>query len=299
MTKVHDATNKNVYFTEQFTAPGNFSGDFSWHMLNIVIGSKNNWAKTVLEWNVANNHSLGPRTPGGCTTCLGAVTIDGNNYTRNVAYYIIGQISKFVKPGALRVDTSSNNNDVVVAGFKNPDGSMVLVSHNKGTTSANVKIVSGSSAFNYVITAASAVTFNWSTGGTTIPVTVINVTPTSASVIVNNTTQLKATIIPANATNTNVNWESSNTAVATVNASGLVAGIKIGTATITATSQDGSKTATAAISVKNQEPFGGTPASIPGTIQAENYDLGGQNVAYNDSDATNNGNQYRKRKLQI
>jgi GH18 family chitinase len=37
----------------------------------------------------------------------------------------------------------------------------------------------------------------------------------------------------------------------------------------------------------------GVPAVIPGTIEAENYDNGGQGVAYNDSDATNNGGQYR------
>jgi alpha-glucosidase len=36
-----------------------------------------------------------------------------------------------------------------------------------------------------------------------------------------------------------------------------------------------------------------TVATIPGTIQAENYDKGGQAVAYNDADTTNNGAQYR------
>ena len=40
-------------------------------------------------------------------------------------------------------------------------------------------------------------------------------------------------------------------------------------------------------------PYGGTPAQIPGTIEAENYDLGGQGQAYNDSDPQNNGGQYR------
>ncbi len=40
-------------------------------------------------------------------------------------------------------------------------------------------------------------------------------------------------------------------------------------------------------------PYGGTPAQIPGTIEAENYDLGGQGNAYNDSDPTNNGGLYR------
>jgi len=42
-----------------------------------------------------------------------------------------------------------------------------------------------------------------------------------------------------------------------------------------------------------QSPYGGTPWAIPGTIQAENYDLGGEGVAYHDNDSANNGGQYR------
>ncbi len=42
-----------------------------------------------------------------------------------------------------------------------------------------------------------------------------------------------------------------------------------------------------------QGPYSGTPAVIPGTIEAENYDTGGQGTAYHDNDATNNGGQYR------
>lgn len=42
-----------------------------------------------------------------------------------------------------------------------------------------------------------------------------------------------------------------------------------------------------------QSPYSGTPAPIPGKIEAENFDNGGQGVAYNDNDAANNGGQYR------
>ncbi len=38
-----------------------------------------------------------------------------------------------------------------------------------------------------------------------------------------------------------------------------------------------------------QGPFGGSARPIPGTIEAEDYDVGGQGVAYNDADAVNNG----------
>jgi glucosylceramidase len=170
MSTVRNATNKNVYFTEQYTGSGgSFSGDFGWHMQNVVIGSTNNWAKTVLEWNAANNSGLGPRTPGGCNTCLGAITVNNStSYTKNVAYYIIGQISKFVKPGALRISSSSSSGSIFSAGFKNPDGSIALVVYNSGSANT-IKVVSGSSAFNYSVPASSAVTFNWGAG--TPPVT--------------------------------------------------------------------------------------------------------------------------------
>jgi len=165
MSTVRNATNKNVYFTEQYTGSGgNFGGDFGWHMQNVVIGSTNNWSKTVLEWNAANNPSLGPRTPGGCNTCLGAITVNNStSYTKNVAYYIIGQISKFVKPGAVRISSSSTSGTIQTVGFRNPDGSIALVVYNSGSANT-LKVVSGSSAFNYTVPASSAVTFNWSAG---------------------------------------------------------------------------------------------------------------------------------------
>lgn len=166
MSTVKNATNKNVYFTEQYTGSGgSFTGDFGWHMQNVVIGSTNNWSRTVLEWNAANNSSLGPRTPGGCNTCLGAITVNNStSYTKNVAYYIIGQISKFVKPGAVRIGASSTNSSIQSVAFKNPDGSTALVVYNSGGSSNTIKVVSGSSAFNYAVPASSAVTFTWSSG---------------------------------------------------------------------------------------------------------------------------------------
>ena len=42
-----------------------------------------------------------------------------------------------------------------------------------------------------------------------------------------------------------------------------------------------------------ETPFGGTAAAVPGVIEAENYDLGGQGLAYNAVGATNNGGTYR------
>jgi GH18 family chitinase len=59
---------------------------------------------------------------------------------------------------------------------------------------------------------------------------------------------------------------------------------------------DVGNTGTSVVSVSvnvPQAPYGGTRASIPGTIELENYDLGGQNVAFNDLTPTNQGGAYR------
>lgn len=73
----------------------------------------------------------------------------------------------------------------------------------------------------------------------TIKVTSINLS-TTASVDVGATVKLTATVSPANATNKELTWTSSDTSVATVGTNGNVKGIKAGTVTITATAKDGS-----------------------------------------------------------
>jgi uncharacterized protein YjdB len=88
-----------------------------------------------------------------------------------------------------------------------------------------------------------------------VAVTGVSVSPTTASISAGLTQQLTATIAPANATNQNVTWKSSNTAVATVSAAGLVTAIAAGTATITVTTSDGGKTATSAITVNASTNF--------------------------------------------
>ena len=82
-----------------------------------------------------------------------------------------------------------------------------------------------------------------------VNVTGVTLIPTSASLSVNGTQQLTATIAPANATNKNITWTSSNNAVATVSSSGLATAITTGSAVITVTTQDGAKTATCNITV--------------------------------------------------
>ncbi|WP_241575031.1 Ig-like domain-containing protein [Rosenbergiella nectarea] len=83
----------------------------------------------------------------------------------------------------------------------------------------------------------------------TSEVTSVVVAPNSANVAVGATRQLTASVSPSTASNQSVNWSSSDTTLATVDNKGLVTGVKAGNVTITATTADGGKTATSAITV--------------------------------------------------
>ena len=83
-----------------------------------------------------------------------------------------------------------------------------------------------------------------------VAVTGVTVGPATSTGAVGSTVQLTATIAPAGATGKKVTWSSSDSTVATVDVRGLVKRLKVGTATITATSQDdATKTGTSAITV--------------------------------------------------
>jgi glucosylceramidase len=140
LTTVHDAhPDKNLYFTEQWTgANSSFNGDLTWHVKNVIIGSVRNWSKVALEWNLANDPSYNPHTPGGCTECKGALTIDGN-ITRNVSYYIIAHAAKFVPPGSVRI-ASNIVGTLHNAAFKTPEGKKVLIVVNDGVNPSSFNI---------------------------------------------------------------------------------------------------------------------------------------------------------------
>jgi glucosylceramidase len=160
LTTVHDAyPTKNVYFTEQYTAStGSFAGDLDWHLKNVVIGSVQNWGRIALEWALATDASYGPHTSGGCTTCLGAVTV-APAITRNVGYYIIAHASKFVPPGSVRIGSTSTGS-LNAAAFRTPAGQTVLLVENDGgDASFNVRM-SGAWAPTTLVAGAVA-TYVW------------------------------------------------------------------------------------------------------------------------------------------
>jgi glucosylceramidase len=161
LSQVHTAyPDKQVYFTEQYTAStGDFGGDLRWHVKNVLIGSTRNWSRTALEWNLANDASYGPHTPGGCTTCKGALTI-GGTVSRNVAYYIIGHASKFVPAGSVRIASNIAGNLQNVA-FATPAGRKVLIVENDGTSDTSFNIRFNGKWVSTTLPAGSVGTYIW------------------------------------------------------------------------------------------------------------------------------------------
>ena len=137
---VHNAhPEKNVYFTEQWVGgPSNFGEDLKWHIKNLIIGAPRNWSKNVIEWNLASDPNYFPHTPGGCSTCLGAITV-GNDVTRNVGYYIIAHASKFVPMGSVRIKSSITGNIANVA-FITPNGKKVVIALNEGNATESFNL---------------------------------------------------------------------------------------------------------------------------------------------------------------
>ncbi|MES2777002.1 MAG: glycoside hydrolase family 30 beta sandwich domain-containing protein [Bacteroidota bacterium] len=160
--QVHNAyPNKHVYFTEQWVGgPANFGSNLSWHVENLIIGATRNWSRNVLEWNLAADPFYNPHTVGGCTTCLGAITVNGPAVTRNVAYYIIASASKFVRPGSVRI-ASNNIGNLVNVAFKNPAGKKILIVLNKGNSSEAFHIRSNGKMVTTQLDGGAVGTYVW------------------------------------------------------------------------------------------------------------------------------------------
>jgi glucosylceramidase len=117
ISNVHIARpDKNLYFTEQMVTerPGGNTIDIADPIKRIIIGTTRNWSKNAILWNLAADPNNDPHTDnGGCSMCQGAVTIDGDNVSRNIAYYTVAHASKFVRPGSVRIASTFTGDKTV------------------------------------------------------------------------------------------------------------------------------------------------------------------------------------------
>lgn len=157
---------KDIWFTEcSGITSSHFRDDLVWNADQLLIGATRNWARSVLLWNLALDQNSGPRI-GGCENCRGVVTIDDSvrpsKVTLNVEYYVLGHISKFVFPGAHRVDSNTfGSGNIEDVAFQNPDGSIVVIVLNAGASLHSFTIKFQGNTFEYSLPPGSLATFLW------------------------------------------------------------------------------------------------------------------------------------------
>jgi glucosylceramidase len=137
MSKVHDAfPGKNLYFTEQMVIerPVRPGFEIASQVSRLIIGAPRNWSRNVILWNLAADKNSNPHTgDGGCPFCQGAITIEGNDVSRNLAYFVVAHASKFVRPGSVRIASTQPQNLPNVA-FQTPQGVVLIVANRSHET---------------------------------------------------------------------------------------------------------------------------------------------------------------------
>lgn len=129
-----------------------------------------------------------------------------------------------------------------------PNYGVALVDRNEATIAVNYKTFASSENADIAKRPVLRIQF----AAPVVAVTGVDVTPSTVSLIEGgNAVQLSATVLPDTATNRKVTWTSSNLAVATVDANGVVTPVGRGTATITATTDEGNFTDASTVTVSS------------------------------------------------
>ena len=171
--------------------------------------------------------------PSITTTNLPNGTV-GTSYSQALAADGTSPITWSVTSGSLPAGLSFNESTGEITGTPTAEGSSaftVKAENSYGSDSKELSITINEPA--------------------TISVTGVSLDQNTLTLVEDGTAQLTATVEPANATNKDVTWSSDDEAVATVDADGKVTAVGAGNATITVTTEDGSKTATSAVTVKH------------------------------------------------
>jgi len=155
---------KEIWMTE--CSGGDWQkGNLLEQQARLIINSTRNWAKTVVLWNIALDQNHEPYL-GGCTTCRGVVTVNHSaspaQVIPTVDFTALGHVSKFVKPGARRIESNSfGQGSLEDVAFQNPDGSIVLFVLNSSGGPMPFNIAWNGQFASYKMPAGAVATFVW------------------------------------------------------------------------------------------------------------------------------------------
>jgi glucosylceramidase len=164
--RVHRAyPRKDTYISE--CSGGDWSsaqnGELLWFSRDLLIAGLRHWARGVVYWNLALDERHGPHF-GGCALCKGVITIDSNTgaISRNDEYYAFAHFSRFILPGAVRINSTDTDKGIYNVAFQNvADGSIVLVMVNGNTDARHISVAQDQTRFEYTMPAQSVATFVW------------------------------------------------------------------------------------------------------------------------------------------
>jgi glucosylceramidase len=165
LTTTHDAfPQKNIYFTEQMVVSRKNDPKFSIArpVAQIVIAAPENWSRNVLLWNLGADPQNGPHTNnGGCPMCSGAITLDGDKVTRNLAYYTAAHASKFVPAGSVRIASTGAPEALPHVAFLTPQKRHVLIVSNTTDQPSTFSIGYKGKAAAATLPAGAVATYVW------------------------------------------------------------------------------------------------------------------------------------------
>lgn len=189
MTTVHEMRpDKDIFFTEQMIIDrsGNATATIAPVVERVVVNVVRNWSCNVILWNLAADTDASPHTDnGGCPFCHGAVTIAGDKWHRNIAFYGLAHASEFVPAGSYRISSTSPTDKGTIlfedeqsvgtmraveyehsgvlpnVGFETPDGRIVLVVANTHSSSESVWVRYHGKYCEIPVASGSVVTLEW------------------------------------------------------------------------------------------------------------------------------------------
>jgi glucosylceramidase len=134
LDKVHRAfPDKKLVFTEGCQEGGVHLG--SWNLgeryAHDIIGDLNNWTVGWTDWNMVLNETGGPNHVGNLCDAPIIANAKENKLYYQSSYYYLGQFSKYIRPGAVRIGCSMNNCPLEATAFKNLNGQIVVNVMNK------------------------------------------------------------------------------------------------------------------------------------------------------------------------
>lgn len=124
-----------------------------------ILGNLNAGISGSIDWNLLLDAKGGPNHVGNFCEAPVMLTGDGSDFVLQSEYYYIGQFSRFIRPGAVRLGVSSWTSDLEVTAFENLDGSRIVVALNRTERVLPISVtLDGQEGFNFLFAPHSVAT---------------------------------------------------------------------------------------------------------------------------------------------